>query len=76
MHHGTVKRKVVLSASELTFILIKANSCQTNYRISPISQHCGSDHSLCGVNISFMSSPDVVNPGFIVFADELIIIVR
>lgn len=40
----------------LTIILIKAYLSQTMSRISPIYRYCGSDRSVCGYTISFMSS--------------------
>ena len=56
-----------------TVILIKAYSCQTKSWISPISQYCGSDRSCCGSAISFLSSSDIINEEFIVFAGDLTI---
>ena len=57
----------------LTFFLIKTFSHQTKSWISPISQYCGSGCSFCGSTISFMSSSDVVNQEFVVFAGKLLV---
>ena len=66
-------------ASVLYIILVKANSRQirqSQTRLSPISQSCTSDRSVCRSTISFMSSSDVLNQEVIVFPSGLIIVMK